>query len=57
MKLNMNEKIKIRLERLKTLRTTYFHALSDNPEEDAWKKAEKWVEQKGLLTNMEDAGG
>lgn len=57
MKLNMNDKIKIRLERLKTLRTAYFHALSDNPEEDAWKKAKKWAEQKGLLTNMEDAGG
>lgn len=47
----MNDKIKIRLERLKTLRATYFHALSDNPEEEAWKKAEKWASQKGLLND------
>ena len=45
----MNDKIKIRLEKIKTVRATYFHVLSDNPEEDAWKKAGKWAEEKGLL--------
>jgi len=45
----MSDKIKIRLERLKTMRTTYFHALSNTPEEDAWKKAEIWANERGLL--------
>ena len=39
----------IRLERMKSERTAYFHALSETPEEDAWKKAEEWAEKKGLL--------
>lgn len=45
----MNDNINIRLEKIKIMRAAYFHALSDNPEEDAWKKAEKWADQKGLL--------
>lgn len=43
----MNEKI--RLERMRSMRTVYFHAFSETPEEDAWKKAETWGNKKGLL--------
>ncbi|MFX1296122.1 MAG: GyrI-like domain-containing protein [Promethearchaeota archaeon] len=43
----MNDKIK--LERVKSLRAAYFHALSKAPEYDAWKKAESWAKEKGLL--------
>lgn len=45
----MSEKINIRLERMKTIRATYFHAFSENPEEDAWKKAKIWAKEKGLI--------
>ncbi len=30
----------IRIEKIKSERAVYFHALSETPEEDAWKKAE-----------------
>lgn len=43
----MSEEIK--LEKIKSLRAAYFHAFSDNPEEDAWKKLESWGKKKGLL--------
>lgn len=43
----MNEKIKV--ERIKSMRAVYFHAFSETPEEDAWKKAETWGKKKGLL--------
>ena len=45
----MSDNINIRLMRLKSIRAVYFHSLSDNPEEDAWKKAEFWANEKGLL--------
>ena len=45
----MNDKIKVRLENIKTMRAAYFHALSDTPEEDAMKKAEAWAKSKALL--------
>ncbi|MFW9938838.1 MAG: GyrI-like domain-containing protein [Candidatus Thorarchaeota archaeon] len=43
----MSENIK--LERLKSMRAVYFYALSDTPEEDAWKKAESWAKNSGLF--------
>ena len=43
----MNEKIK--LERVKSMRAAYFHALSEAPEDDAWKKAGSWAKEKELL--------
>ena len=49
----MNEKIK--LERVKSIRAAYFHALSEAPESDAWKKAESWAKEKGLLRKDSDA--
>jgi len=49
----MNEKIT--LERVKSMRAAYFHALSEAPESDAWKKAEFWAKEKGLLSKDSDA--
>jgi effector-binding domain-containing protein len=48
----MNEKIK--LEKVKSMRAAYFHALSEAPEDDAWKKAESWANEKGLLKKDSD---
>jgi DNA gyrase inhibitor GyrI len=41
---------KIEIETIDTLKTVYAHALTDTPEEDAWKKIRSWAEPKGLLT-------
>ncbi|MGB5911935.1 MAG: GyrI-like domain-containing protein [Promethearchaeia archaeon] len=49
----MNEKVK--LERVKSMRAAYFHALSESPELDAWKKAESWAKEKELLKKDSDA--
>jgi ribosomal protein S21 len=38
--------LKVRIERLKTLRTAHIHVLSETPEEDAWKKIEAWAKPK-----------
>jgi len=43
----MSEKVK--LEKLKSMRAAYFHAFSETPEDDAWKKAESWAKEKKLL--------
>ncbi|MFW9946866.1 MAG: GyrI-like domain-containing protein [Candidatus Odinarchaeota archaeon] len=48
----MNEKIK--LERVKSMRAVYFHALSETPESDAWEKAESWAERRDLLKKESD---
>ena len=40
----------IQLERIKTLRAAYCHALSETPEEDVWKKIEAWARPRELLT-------
>ena len=45
----MNAIINVRIEILKSMRTVYFYSFSNTPEEDAWKKAEKWIGMKGLL--------
>lgn len=45
----MSKNIDVRVEKLKAMRAAYFHALSDTPEEDAWKKAESWARKKGLI--------
>jgi DNA gyrase inhibitor GyrI len=45
----MNDELEVRLERMKTRRAAYFHVLSENPEEDAWKKATAWLKRKGFL--------
>lgn len=39
----------IRLKRIKSMRAAYFHAFSETPEDDAWKKTETWAKEKGLL--------
>jgi len=31
------------------MRAAFFYDLSDSPEENAWKKAEKWAKSKGLI--------
>ncbi len=41
--------MEVRLERLETTRAVYTHVLSDTPEEDAWRKIERWAKPKGLL--------
>jgi len=41
--------MEVRLERLGTMRAVYTHVLSDAPEEDAWRKIERWAKPKGLL--------
>ena len=45
----MDTKLNLRIERLKSLRAVYFFSFSNTPEEDAWKKTEKWIRMKGLL--------
>ncbi len=39
----------IRIEKIKSERAVYFHALSETPEEDVWNKAEFWAKKKGLI--------
>ncbi len=41
--------LKVRIDRLETMRAAHIHVLSDTPEEDAWKKMESWAKSKGLL--------
>jgi len=41
--------MKVRLERLKTMRAFYTHAFSDTPEEDARKRILEWAKSKGLM--------
>jgi len=41
--------LKVRIERLDTMRAAHIHVLSETPEEDAWKKLEAWAKPKGLL--------
>lgn len=48
----MNEIVK--LERVKSMRAVYFHALSEAPEDDAWRKAESWAREMGLLKKDSD---
>jgi len=43
------KEMEVRVERLKAMRATYTHALSDTPEEDAGKKIMGWAKPKGLL--------
>jgi DNA gyrase inhibitor GyrI len=45
----MSDELEVRLERMKTRRAAYFHELSENPEEDAWKKAAAWLKKKRFL--------
>ncbi len=42
-------KMKVRLERLETLRAAYAHVFSETPEVDVWKKMEAWAKPNGLL--------
>ena len=39
----------IRIETLHPIRAAHFHAFSQTPEDDAWKKAASWAESRGLL--------
>ena len=41
--------IKVRIDRLETMRAAHINVLSENPEEDAWKKMEAWAKPLGLL--------
>jgi len=43
------KEMEVRLQKLETMRAAHAHALSDTPEEDAWKKIEEWAKPKGLL--------
>jgi len=45
----------VRLERLKKMHVASFHAVSDTPEEDAWKKLETWAKSKGLFKKTTEA--
>jgi DNA gyrase inhibitor GyrI len=40
--------MEVRIEKLGTLRAAHAYALSDTPEDDAYKKLMEWVERKGL---------
>jgi DNA gyrase inhibitor GyrI len=40
--------MKVRTERLETLRVAHAHASGDKPEDDAYKKLMEWAERKGL---------
>ncbi|MFX1274767.1 MAG: GyrI-like domain-containing protein [Promethearchaeota archaeon] len=39
----------IKVKNIKSIRTAVFYSFSESPEEDAWEKAEKWLEKKDLL--------
>lgn len=39
----------IMIKTLQPIRAAYFHAFSETPEDDAWKKAAAWAEPRGLL--------
>jgi DNA gyrase inhibitor GyrI len=41
--------MKVRLERLPTMRAAHVHAFGERPEEDAWRKMEAWAGPLGLL--------
>jgi hypothetical protein len=41
--------LKVRTERLETMRAAHIHVLSETPEEEAWKKMVAWAKPKGLL--------
>ncbi|MFC1803945.1 GyrI-like domain-containing protein [Thermoproteota archaeon] len=45
----MEPKWKISVEKREPLRAVYAYALTETPEEDAWKKIQAWAGQKGLL--------
>jgi hypothetical protein len=45
----MEPKWKISVEKREPLRAVYAYALTETPEEDAWKKIQVWAGQKGLL--------
>ena len=45
----MERDLKVRIERLETLRAAHVHVQSETPEEDAWKKMESWAKPKGLF--------
>ena len=40
--------MKVRLERLQTMRAVHTHALGDTPEEDAGKKIREWARSNGI---------
>ena len=45
----MTEEFKVRVKKLEAMRAAFFHSLSNTPEEDAWKKAESWGNEKEIL--------
>jgi len=45
----MAKDLKVRIDRLETMRAAHIHILSETPEEDAWKKIEAWARPNGLL--------
>ena len=45
----MAKEMKVRIDRLETMRAAHIHVLSETPEEDAWKKMVAWAKPKGLL--------
>jgi len=45
----MAKDLKVRIDRLETMRAAHIHVLSETPEEDAWKKMELCAKPKGLL--------
>ena len=47
--------MRVRLERLPTMRAAHVHAFSGSPEEDSWRKMEAWAGPLGLLDEGSDA--
>lgn len=39
----------VRIKKLENMQAAYFHAFSESPEEDAWRKLKDWAEPRGLL--------
>ena len=47
--MEMARDMKVRIERLETMRAAHIHVLSETLEEDAWKKMEAWAKLIELL--------
>ncbi|MFW9921955.1 MAG: effector binding domain-containing protein [Candidatus Thorarchaeota archaeon] len=46
--------LSVKFERLLPMRIVSFHAISESPERDAWKKLREWAEPKGFLNDFDE---
>ncbi len=47
------EQLDVQFIRLMPMRVVSFHAISESPEDDAWKKLREWAEPKGYFEDLE----